>query len=262
MQCNICGNKSESIFQATILDKYAVDYYYCNECNFLQTEHPYWLEEAYENKLVNYDTGTISRNIVLARKTAVILYFLFDSKANYLDFAGGYGILTRMMRDIGFNFYWSDLYTPNIFAKGFEYNDSLNIQLLTAFESFEHFVDPLNEIDNLLSIADNILFTTELLPAQVPKAQAWWYYALAGGQHISFYSYKTLKYIAQKYKMNIVSGKHNIHLLTKHDVSDAKFNLILRLSDLLYYYVRKRMKSKTADDFKISADQYTQIVRK
>ncbi len=38
----------------------------------------------------------------------------------FLDYAGGYGVFTRLMRDIGFDFYWHDPYTQNLFANGFE----------------------------------------------------------------------------------------------------------------------------------------------
>lgn len=51
-----------------------------------------------------------------------------------------------MMRDLGFDFYWDDKYTQNIFANGFEYSDDKNYEVLTSFESFEHFVNPLSEI--------------------------------------------------------------------------------------------------------------------
>jgi len=191
----------------------------------------------------------ISRNITLAKQSAVLLFFLFDPKALYLDFAGGYGILTRIMRDIGFDFYWNDLYTPNLFAQGFEFNNNLKVELLTSFQSFEHFIHPLQEIAQLLTIADNILFTTELLPNSVPSPEKWWYYSLYGGQHVSFYSYETLRFVANKYKLNLLSNRRDIHLLTKRNISSAVFNALLRGSSLLYNYVRISMNSKTIDDF-------------
>jgi hypothetical protein len=249
MQCNICAGHTDFVFQSTVLNKYAVDYYCCKQCGFLQTEHPHWLEEAYANAPGYLDTGMISRNIALTKQSAVLLFFLFDPKACYLDFAGGYGILTRMMRDIGFDFYWNDLYTPNLFAHGFEFIDNLKIELLTSFQSFEHFVDPRKEIDHLLSIADNILFTTELLPYPVPNPEKWWYYSLAGGQHVSFYSYETLKFIADTYNLNLLSNRRDVHLLTKYNISNTIFNALLKCNSLLFYYVRIRMTSKTMNDF-------------
>jgi len=50
----------------------------------------------------------MSRNISSSKITAVILFFLFKKFGKFLDFGGGYGIFTRLMRDIGFDFYWYD----------------------------------------------------------------------------------------------------------------------------------------------------------
>lgn len=115
------------------------------------------------------------------------------------------------MRDIGFNFYWYDKYCKNIFAKGFEWNYSKDIEAVTCFEVFEHFINPLEDIENILNISKNVIFTTELLPSPLPQPNDWWYYALEEGQHISFYSEKTLRFIAKKYNLNYVFFK-NIHL--------------------------------------------------
>ena len=187
MNCKICNHKAKNIFTAKILNKYYAKYYYCNHCGFLQTEEPYWLKEAYNNFISIIDTGIMSRNIGSSKITATILYFLFDPQGKYLDFAGGYGIFTRLMRDIGFDFYWHDLYSPNLVARGFESKSiSLKYELITSFESLEHFVEPIKEIESMIKFSDNILFSTELLPSTLPKPEEWWYYALEGGQHISF----------------------------------------------------------------------------
>jgi Methyltransferase domain len=249
MLCNICNSNLKYIFSAKVLGKYYVAYFHCDQCKLLQTEYPYWIEEAYSNTAIGLDTGVIFRNNYLASQTAVLLYFLFDSQSVFLDFAGGYGILTRMMRDLGFDFTWSDLYATNLFAKGFEYQENQKVELLTAFECFEHFVNPLEEIEKLLQITDNILFTTELLPTQIPNPQEWWYYALDGGQHISLYSLETLQFIANKYNLNLLTDKRFIHLLTKKNIPDLLFKSLIKYNKLFQFYVRKQMKSKTDDDF-------------
>ena len=47
-------------------------------------------------------------------------YIFFNKNVAYLDVDGGYGMLTRLMRDYGFHFYWTDPYCQNILARGFE----------------------------------------------------------------------------------------------------------------------------------------------
>ena len=251
MKCKIFDNKTHNIFSAKILNKNNIKYYYCDYCGFLQTEEPYWLKEAYSNPISIIDTGIMARNIGSSKITAIILFFLFNKYGKFLDFAGGYGFLTRLMRDIGFDFYWHDPYSPNLVARGFESkSNSLKYELITIFESFEHFAEPIKEIESMIQFSDNILFSTELLPSLLPKPEKWWYYALESGQHISFYSYKTLKYIAQKYNMNISSNGRNIHILTKNKkINNKLFNLLLKFQRFgLFFYVKKKMKSLTVDD--------------
>ncbi len=124
MKCRLCKSNTEELFEATILGKYNIKYYSCPDCNLLQTENPYWLEEAYNNSINDTDVGLLDRNIQFAEKIKVLIYYLFERNGKFLDYAGGYGIFTRLMRDIGFDFYWHDPYTENLFAKGFEYNRS------------------------------------------------------------------------------------------------------------------------------------------
>jgi hypothetical protein len=185
MKCKICKQKNESVFSGKILNKYNIKYYYCSNCGFLQTEEPYWLDEAYSESITVSDTGYMQRNINLSRKLTILLALFFDKNGKYLDYAGGYGVFVRLMRDIGFDFYWDDKYTTNLFAKGFEYKSKGRCEAVTTFESFEHFVNPLEEIEKLLSISKNIIFSTELLPNPIPKPEDWWYYGLDHGQHIS-----------------------------------------------------------------------------
>jgi hypothetical protein len=90
MNCKICHNESKFIFRATILKSIFVKYYYCEKCGFLQTEDPFWLDDAYKRPINITDTGIVSRNLVLARQASIIIFFLFNKNSKFLDFAGGY----------------------------------------------------------------------------------------------------------------------------------------------------------------------------
>lgn len=226
MRCKICANESKYKFAAKILRKYEVKYFYCEDCGFLQTEQPFWLSEAYKSPINVSDTGCLSRNISLSRIVTSLLILFYDYKKCFLDYAAGYGIFVRLMRDKGFDYYWNDKYAPNLLARGFEYKKGMKIEAITTFESFEHFNEPMSEIQTMLDISKNIIFTTELLPSDIPEPNSWWYYGLEHGQHISFYSYKTLRYIANYYKLNIFS-KGNLHILTeKNNIKNYKLNVL------------------------------------
>jgi len=255
MPCKICASASRERFRARILAKYDVTYYCCDSCGFLQTEEPYWLSESYQNSLTTSDTGSLLRSLSLAEIVSVVLYFFFDENARYLDHAGGYGLFTRRMRDIGFDFYWRDRYSPNLLAKGFEYTEATgSVELITCFESFEHFGDPLAEIEGMLSISRSIIFTTELLPHPLPKPDEWYYYGLHHGQHISFYSARTLAFIADKYRLKFYAA-HPVYILSKESFQPAMLKLLLRLRRFgLFVYVKQRVESRTvADSIELAA---------
>lgn len=250
--CKICGTKSNYIFKALLLSKYDVMYHHCPKCDFIQSEEPYWLDEAYKNPINIEDTGLVSRNILLAKRTSTILYKFFNGKGIFLDYAAGYGLFVRLMRDYGFDFYWSDIHTENLLAKGFEYNPASHkyIEAITAFECFEHFPDPIKEIEKLLSVSSNIIFSTETFNRKIPAQNEWDYYGFTHGQHVSFYSQKTLRSIAQKFGLNFYSNGKSYHLLTKKKISGFIFNFLLKLSMFgSPLFVKCKLGSKRLTDF-------------
>lgn len=248
MICKICQSNTTKIFSKKILNKYQVDYFQCSNCDFIQTEEPSWLEESYKETINTCDTGLLARNIHLSKVTTLIIFFYFKIKGKFLDFAGGYGVFTRLMRDISFDFLWHDPFTINLFAKGFEWslNNSPKIELLTSFESFEHFVEPIKELEKMITISDNILFSTELIPSN--NIEGWTYLGIEHGQHISFYSKKTLTVLAEKYNLNLYTNRKSLHLFTKKK-KYISINLIHIFSKLqLDLFIKHILKSKTVSD--------------
>jgi len=249
MLCKICSNRAERRFEAVIRGKYAGSYFQCPTCQFLFINEPTWLDEAYEEAINTCDTGILQRNIRLREPVSVLLYHFYNRNGRFLDYAGGYGIFTRLMRDIGFDYYWSDKYSQNIFAKGFEASMNQPADLVTAFEVFEHLDEPCRDIDQMLKISRNLLFTTELLPDPLPKPHEWWYYGVEHGQHISFYTRQTLKWLARSYNLNYFS-LGGVHLLTEKNLSHMKFGLISKCYSKLKLFKRlqKHMTPKTLSD--------------
>jgi len=251
MNCKICGGSTESRFSTKILKKYQAEFLHCRNCGYLFAADPYWLDEAYKNAINLSDTGIMSRNLHFSRVVSVIIYFIFNKNTKYLDYAGGYGIFTRLMRDNGFDFYWYDPYCENLLSRGFEYKAEVHkdIELLTSFEVFEHFINPIGEIEKMLTISRNICFSTVTLPDSIPEPDKWWYYGLDHGQHISFYSNKTLSFIAQRNGLQYYNYK-DFHLFTDSYINPNLFKfLILSSRTGLYLYVKKKLKSRTWDDY-------------
>ena len=250
MNCKLCNQITNKIFNHLVLNKYNVEYFYCESCKFIQTENPYWLNETYQNPIASIDTGIIKRNLLFTKRTSTILFFLFNKNKIFLDYGGGYGIFVRMMRDVGYDFYWEDKFAKNLVSKGFDISDSIEgIELLTSFECFEHFINPIGEISDLLQKSNNILFSTELFYNQPPKPEAWWYYNFEAGQHISLYSKQSLKQIAKKFNLNLCSDNRGFHLLSKKKTNNTLFITLMKFSQIgLFNLVKLLMNSKTESD--------------
>ena len=120
MECKICSSSSTPFSDATILGKYPAKYYRCGECGFIQTEEPYWLEEARANPINRTDVGLVNRNIHMSAIAKAVIAFFFNANGKYLDYAGGYGLFVRIMRDSGYDFYNHDEHCENLFAPDFE----------------------------------------------------------------------------------------------------------------------------------------------
>lgn len=251
MNCKICDSNSEKKFESKVLNKYQVSYFQCPKCLFVQTENPYWLDESYSNSINITDTGLMARNINTSEITSLLIYLYFNRDGIFLDYAGGYGIFVRLMRDIGFDFFWHDPHSPNLLARGFEFSTEKNKKtaLVTSFESFEHFENPLKEIEEMLSISKNIFFSTMLMPEPTPSPETWEYYGFNHGQHISFYSHKSLKYVAEKYGIYFYTNNKNLHIFSERKLPYFTFKLLYQLRRFGFMnLIKRKMKSKTAID--------------
>jgi hypothetical protein len=80
---------------------FRVKYFECPNCNYVQTEKPYWLDIAYSSAINISDVGIMKRNNFNVNVVIVTLLILKKLKAKVLDFAAGYGILVRLLRDKG-----------------------------------------------------------------------------------------------------------------------------------------------------------------
>jgi hypothetical protein len=170
---------------------------------------------------------------------------------NVVDYAGGYGLLVRMMRDLGINTFWTDPFCENLFAKNFNWNGLDSAKLVTAFEAFEHVVDPIGTINEMLKIAPNILLSTLVMPAQTPPHNDWWYYGQNHGQHIGFYRVKTFEKIAKSKNKFLSTDGKSYFLLSEKPVSNFAFKLIILVSKLMPYILKFRLQSKTLGDSKL-----------
>lgn len=226
MKCKICENTSDFFAEAKILFKYNIKYFLCSNCGFIQTEEPYWLEEAYRDAIKFSDVGLLKRNFELINPTTNIIYKFFNNNSMFIDYGAGHGVFVRLMRDKGYDFYWQDIYSKNLYATDFEYSKNTKYEMLTAYEVFEHLPDPIQGVEDMLIFSDSILFSTYLVPISNPKPDEWWYFGPDHGQHISLYSRKSLKILAKKFNKQLYSNGKNIHLITDKKITPVIFKLL------------------------------------
>jgi hypothetical protein len=249
--CSICQATMTPLFTADVLGKYAVQYFHCRDCGFVRTERPYWLEEAYSAAIAATDTGILQRNWSLSSKLAAVLFFCFEPRASYVDMAGGYGILTRMMRDYGFDYYWEDEYCENLLARGFEAAAGAPFAAVSAFEVIEHTVDPVEFVSEAMARhkCRTFIFSTVTYAGEQPPSSDWWYYSPVTGQHISFFQMRTLSRIAARLGLSFCSSG-GLHLFTDRQLRNRWMYPLLctPLAFGLAQLIRLRMGSRAWPD--------------
>lgn len=203
--CRLCGARAAWVGTQPLLAKYDVAYFLCDACELLETEPPHWLDEAYASAISRLDTGAVQRNQECARLTQLIAGLLdLPADARCLDYGAGHGVFVRMMRDAGLDFAWTDKFADNLYAGGFEGDARDHHALVTAFEVLEHFADVRADLEQLFAGApDHVLVGTVLHAGYQP---GWWYYLPDSGQHVAFYSPRTLAWIAQHFAYDVVVG--------------------------------------------------------
>lgn len=246
--CRLCGNNAHWAYNAKLLN-HSVSYFHCPNCGYFQTEHPYWLQQAYSEAINDSDTGILVRNLDNARRVIMTLLSLGQITGKVLDYAGGYGILVRLLRDLGVDAHWSDKHCENLLAKGFEHRGG-QYALITAFEVFEHFEDPVEELKNLLAHGDHVLISTELFTAASPPSAQWWYRAPEHGQHIGFFNPDSLAWLAKQCDCFHQSVGTSVHLLSRKPIP-KHWMLAIRLARFAPLVAKLKLESKTQHDFEM-----------
>jgi hypothetical protein len=229
--------------------KHSVSYHLCVDCEYWCTDEPFWLEEAYHEAIAATDTGLVQRNITVARDVRAILSRLFPT-GPYVDWAGGHGMLVRLLRDAGFEFYWQDRYAENLMARGFEWEGNRRgraATVATAVEVLEHAPDPLEFFRECMagSGAEAVIFT-QILHAGGGDPN-WWYLSPVTGQHVSFFSAKTLARIADRLGMHMRS-RGGLHVLSRRLIPACRLSWALRVSKLPSFMWEQRAEALTWAD--------------
>ncbi len=225
MKCPVCNAETSQFGEGKVMGRHPAKFCRCDECGFMFAPDPHWLAESYQSAINQTDIGSVSRADTFSRNTKAVIEFCLKGTKRYLDYGAGYGIFVRKMRDNGYDFQAYDQYCENLFAADFQVKTlaGQHFNLTTAFEVMEHLVSPLETFATIFEHSDAVLFSTLLVPDPTPLVGVWWYFGLEHGQHIAFYTRRSLELIAARHGKFFATDGSGLHLMSSRRVSDRRF---------------------------------------
>jgi glycosyltransferase involved in cell wall biosynthesis len=196
--CRLCGGLTHLSFRKQLLGRHNVGYFRCDSCASLQTEEPYWMEQAYAKDSDRFDTGKASRALTNFFALPQLLQILQVDKADVaVDVGACGGLFARLMRDVGFNFFSHEVMGNNGYNGGYSWKDlDRPCLLITLFEVAEKFVNPAQEWQRLLACNPQWLIgSTDFY---VDQSDDWLGLRADSGQQVFFYSQGALSLLAQQ----------------------------------------------------------------
>lgn len=199
---NKSGKEPEGLFLP--LSGLPVYYALCNSCGFcFAPEISKWSLEEFAARIYNDQYVQVDPDYIEARPraNASSLLSMFGNSPRaikHLDYGGGDGTLTAILRQSGWN---STSYDP--FVNLDTRPDQLGqFNLITAYEVFEHVPDVhqlMAHLRTLLVPNGIVLFSTLLSDGNIQRNQrlSWWYAAPRNG-HISLFSKNSLAILARE----------------------------------------------------------------
>jgi len=184
----------------------------CVRCGLFQFPNPDWLDAAYADPISEIDTGLPARCFHVARTAEALIRAQGLGDRQQLDYGGGYGLLTRLMRDRGLDMRHHDPFARNLFAQGFEGDPAGSFGAVTMVEVFEHLTEPLPLLRSLSSHAEMVIVSTQLVPAGLTDLSRWWYLIPDLGQHITFYTRPSLVELAGRSGYRVATDGVGLHV--------------------------------------------------
>lgn len=193
----------------------------------MQTDEPSWLDRSYGEDHHALDLNSAYRSI-WSQSLIVYLSLVLGIRGKLLDFGGGCGLFCRLLRDIGIDAYVFDKYRENIYAQEFKGGFPAPYAIVTAFEVFEHFPCPANDIIPLFECEPELLVVgTNRYYQQGPE----WYYLIPHtGRHVFFWSKDSHQWVAHKYGYHAFSLGDRITIYCKNRPSFVRRQFLRLMS--------------------------------
>jgi hypothetical protein len=211
-----------------VRERLRVAYFECTNCKSLQTEKPYWLQEAYSDSRRPFDVFAATRSQRWQQKLFCFRRLVgIPSDAPWLDWGAGDGLLVRLLRDVGINAYHYEPHGSNVYAVGFEADLAVKYAVITATEVWEHMADPAIEIDKIFALSPDFHIATTLI--YTGQDETWQYLYAQTGRHVFFYSTRAVEFVARKYGYkSFVVANHTL-VFHRPEIAPWRLKIIKRL---------------------------------
>jgi hypothetical protein len=217
--CRVCGAAAVPDHAVRIRGR-EKDLFRCGSCDLLFFPDPDWLDEAYADPISEVDIGLPARCLNVARVTEALVRGERLGHLPALDYGGGYGLMTRFVRDRGIDMRTYDPYAKNLFAQGFEGAPAdEQYGLISLVEVLEHLTDPVEVVAELAQHAQLVLVSTILVPPGLRNLRDWWYLLPDLGQHITFYSERSLREVGRRAGLELTTNHDGLHVLHRTPLS-------------------------------------------
>lgn len=194
-----------------------VEYVLCEGCGFcFAPVLCRWTLDEFSDRIYNDEYEFVDPDYVVARPTGnadhLVRWFGERGPAmTHLDYGGGHGLLSGLLRDSG----WNSKSYDTFFDCGAPVASLGKFDLITAYEVFEHVPD-VNKLGSdlvaLLNPEGIVIFSTVLSDGFITAGMplTWWYAAPRNG-HISLFSRKSLELLAVKFGFNFGTYAPGLH---------------------------------------------------
>lgn len=197
----------------------AIYYARCTDCGFLYApslhawSESQFLERIYNKDYIQFD-GEYAEVRPRQNAQTIVQYFSHQrSGISHLDYGGGNGLTSKLLRNDG----WNSVSFDPFPSSQTDITSLGDFNLITAFEVFEHVPDlhgMMNNLEKLLRPGGVVMLTTFLSDGQIKEGErlSWWYAAPRNG-HISLFSSKALRRLAGLHGFNVRHLNQSLHLL-------------------------------------------------
>lgn len=216
-RCPICAGSTDVFADLKVMGSVEARYVRCVDCRFIHAESPHWLEASFSSELNELDIGAIDRCLIVADFVDSLMSASSMKGPRILDWGGGYGVLTRILRDRGHDAVVSDPYVHPIFARNFTDRDDSRFDLIVLSEVLLHLTDPVRTLQDLFLRTSNVLVTAVIAPENVDST--WWYLMPDTGQHVALFARESLQAMADRLGVRLTSDGRFFHLLHRDGVN-------------------------------------------